>query len=101
MNLFMREFRLIPVVLFATMTLLALKIGGLIFSGGYILASPRIALANERPEPVARPDAKRSWGQDVCGFPALTGGVNSPPPGEKEGEGGKGDAAKPAAGAAP
>jgi flagellar motility protein MotE (MotC chaperone) len=35
---FARDFRLIPIVLFATISLLALKVSGLVFDGGYTLA---------------------------------------------------------------
>jgi flagellar motility protein MotE (MotC chaperone) len=98
MNRLLREFRLIPVVLFATVTLLALKIGGLITGGGYTLGTPRTAQAQVAP-------AKRSWAQDVLGFPEVTGSVDKPKPADANGTGkdangtGKGDAEKPAAAA--
>ena len=38
MTWFVREVRLIPVVLFATISLFALKVSGLVFDGGYTLA---------------------------------------------------------------
>jgi hypothetical protein len=38
MNRLARDFRLIPVVLFATISLLTLKVSGLVFDGGYTLA---------------------------------------------------------------
>jgi flagellar motility protein MotE (MotC chaperone) len=38
MTRFARDMRLIPIVLFATISLLALKISGLVFDGGYTLA---------------------------------------------------------------
>jgi flagellar motility protein MotE (MotC chaperone) len=95
MNLFMREFRLIPIVLFAAVTLLALKIGGLVVAGGYTLASPRAAQAEDaRTRPA---EIKRSWAQEVLGYPDLTGSVKKPEPAEKDA---KADA-KPVAAAAP
>jgi flagellar motility protein MotE (MotC chaperone) len=92
MNRFMREFRLVPVVLFATLSLLALKIGGLVTSGGYTLASPRPAQADDVP---ARPSDPRSWAQEIFGFPDITGSVEKPKPAEKDAAA-KGDAARPA-----
>jgi flagellar motility protein MotE (MotC chaperone) len=92
MNRLLREFRLIPVVLFATVTLLALKIGGLITGGGYTLGTPRTAQAQVAP-------GKRSWAQDVLGFPEVTGSVDKPKPADANGTA-KGDAEKPAAPAA-
>jgi flagellar motility protein MotE (MotC chaperone) len=93
MNTFLREFRLIPMVLFATATLLVLKLGGLILAGGYTLASPRKAQADEHIRTVAaRRDSGRSWAQDVLGYPDITGSVDKPP--EKDAGGGKGDAIK-------
>ena len=38
MNRVLRDVRLIPLVLFATISLLALKISGLVCDGGYTLA---------------------------------------------------------------
>ena len=75
MNRFMREFRLVPLVLFATVTLLVLKIAGLVMAGGYTFASPRPARADE-----ARPvKADRSWAQDVLGYPDITGSAHGAP----------------------
>jgi flagellar motility protein MotE (MotC chaperone) len=100
MNRFLREFRLVPVVMFATATLLALKIGGLLTSGGYTFASPRAAQAQD-----AGASGKRSWAMEMLGYPDMTGSVDKPKPAEKEGAPnangtGKGDAEKPAAAAA-
>ena len=61
MNRFMRELRLVPLVLFATASLLALKIGGLATSGGYMLASPRQAQANDLHQRLGA--GQRSWGR--------------------------------------
>jgi len=92
MNAFLRDFRLLPMVLFATAMLLVLKLGGLILAGGYTLASPRAAQADEQIRTVST-KRDRSWAQDVLGYPDITGSVDKPP--EKEANGGKGDAAKP------
>jgi flagellar motility protein MotE (MotC chaperone) len=96
MNGFMREFRLIPVVLFATVSLLTLKIGGLVASGGYTLATPRPAQANDVRARV--PEGKRSWAQEALGYPDLTGSVDKPAAADQNGNAaGKGDSTKPAA----
>src|SRR5207253_2215951 len=96
-NRFMREFRLLPVVLFATASLLALKVGGLVVSGGYTFTSQRPAQADGIPAP----DAARAFGEDPLGDPDVTGSVAAPKPAEKDAAAGrKGDAAKPAAAAA-
>jgi flagellar motility protein MotE (MotC chaperone) len=100
MNTFMREFRLIPVVLFATVSLLTLKIGGLVASGGYTLATPRPAQAND--VRVRASEGKRSWAQEALGYPDLTGSVDKPAAADQDGNAaGKGDPAKPAAAAEP
>ena len=91
MNAFLRDFRRLPMVLFATATLLVLKLGGLILAGGYTLASPRAAQADERVR-TAAVKRDRSWAQDVLGYPDITGSIDKPP--EKDASGGKGDAAK-------
>ena len=76
MNRLLREFRLVPILLFATMSLLALKVGGLVTSGGYTLASPRQAQAYDlRPQP---PLNGKSWAREVLGFPEVTGSVEKP-----------------------
>lgn len=101
MNRVLREFRLIPVVLFATATLLALKIGGLVTGGGYTFAAPRMAQAQDAVR--AAPAGKRSWAQDVLGYPSdVTGSVDKPKAADKDAGGtGKGDAEKAGAAAAP
>ena len=96
MNKFTREFRLIPVVLFATVSLLALKIGGLVASGGYTLATSRPAQANDLH--ARSPEGKRSWAQETLGYPDFTGSVDKPAAADQNGKGaGKGDPAQPAA----
>ena len=85
MNRFMRELRLVPLVLFATASLLALKVGGLATSGGYLLVSPRQAQANDvHQRPVA---GQRSWAQELFGYPDVTGSVEKPSGAAKDGNG--------------
>ena len=96
----MRDVRLIPIVLFATISLLALKISGLVFDGGYTFAErmqaryrtelqvtspdkipeyPRVVV----PDKQARLDAverKQAWAQEMFNFSAparndITGSV--------------------------
>ncbi len=85
MTRMLRDVRLIPIVLFATISLLALKVSGLVFDGGYTLAErmgaryntdaqvatrdsvaefPRVAAAG-RPN---KSGSKKSWAQDVFNF---------------------------------
>jgi flagellar motility protein MotE (MotC chaperone) len=85
---FAREFRLIPVVLLATISLFALKVSGLVFDGGYTLAErlqgrdktgltvttadsvpdyPKIVVADSQVMPDA-PASQRSWAQDMFNY---------------------------------
>jgi flagellar motility protein MotE (MotC chaperone) len=85
MTRMLRDVRLIPIVLFATISLLALKVSGLVFDGGYTLAErmgarynsdAQVANKDSVPEPprVAMTDrqdksrSKKSWAQDVFNF---------------------------------
>jgi flagellar motility protein MotE (MotC chaperone) len=54
-----REFRLIPLVVAAVGSLLALKTFGLLFDGGYTLGQPRVAMAQAIDEPVPEPESER------------------------------------------
>jgi flagellar motility protein MotE (MotC chaperone) len=103
MNRFLREFRLVPVVLFATAILLVLKLGGLLTSGGYTLASPRSAQAQDAAR--SGTPAKRSWAQEMLGYPDdTTGSVDKPKPADKDASANgaaKGDAEKSATAAPP
>ena len=80
-----RDVRLIPIVLFATVSLLALKVSGLVFDGGYTLAERM--QAHYRPElqitsPEGVPDyprivvsdkidgRKQAWAQEMFNFKA-------------------------------
>ncbi len=69
-----REFRLLPVVLFAAICLFTLKIIGIARDGGYTLAEPsetssmaRTAAA-EKNLPVSV-GAKQSWAQEMFNYP--------------------------------
>jgi len=88
---FARDFRLIPVVLLATICLFALKVSGLVFDGGYTLAErlqgrhktdmqittresvpdyPKITVANQQaalPAPAARA-SRQSWAQQMFNY---------------------------------
>jgi flagellar motility protein MotE (MotC chaperone) len=90
-----RDVRLIPIVLFATISLLALKISGLVFDGGYTLAErmqaryqtdlqatssesvpdyPRIVTADKQ----GKLDAvrqKQVWAQEMFNFNARSGDI--------------------------
>lgn len=85
---FARDFRLIPIVLFATVSLFALKVSGLVFDGGYTLAErmqgrhrteiipttaesvpayPKITIADRR-APAAPVESKQSWAQEMFNY---------------------------------
>ncbi len=85
---FARDFRLIPIVLLATISLFALKVSGLVFDGGYTLAErlesrtkpgltiaapesvpdyPKIIIAGNQPDPTA-PASRQSWAQQMFNF---------------------------------
>ena len=85
---FRRDFRLIPVVLLATISLFALKVSGLVFDGGYTLAErlqgrdktdmkvttrdsvpdyPKITVADEQGSPTT-PASKQSWAQQMFNY---------------------------------
>jgi flagellar motility protein MotE (MotC chaperone) len=104
------DFRLIPVVLVATVALLALKMLGLVFDGGYLFADLSGRSAEESditgsidapkrpdaapPELPPPPRAAPSWAQQMFNFPDVTGSVGAapaPPPGGAA----KGDRAAP------
>jgi flagellar motility protein MotE (MotC chaperone) len=99
---FVRDLRLIPIVLLATISLFALKTLGLVVDGRFTLgdtgrfagdADITGAIPGDRPGDGAVRPAKQSWAQQVLGFPDVTGSVGSS---EKKPEGG---AAAPAAAA--
>jgi flagellar motility protein MotE (MotC chaperone) len=93
MTRFIRDFRLIPVVLIATISLFALKSLGLVFDGGYLfdqtsgqtaediditgtIAKPKMPVATVQPRPTTTPP-KQSWAQEMFNFPDVTGSVDS------------------------
>jgi flagellar motility protein MotE (MotC chaperone) len=106
--------RLIPVVLFATASLLALKTASIVSGSGYIAGPQRAyataALSDDRhhppapsaaPHPAAvklaeakypeKPAGTRSWAQEMLGYPDITGSVSkpaTPPPSAPVAEGG-------------
>lgn len=81
MKWILRDMRIVPVVIVATGALLVLKFLGLVLEGGYTFAgsgrddAPRMVAA----APVdAKAAPKRSWAQEVLGFPDVTGSVPAP-----------------------
>lgn len=101
---YLRDFRLVPIVLAAVGALFVLKTTGIITAGGYTLGaghlarSDRLALeaanaaANERlraspPTQQARVEEpaapRRSWAQDVFNYPDVTGSVGAAKPDAK------------------
>jgi flagellar motility protein MotE (MotC chaperone) len=88
MNRLARDVRLIPIVLFATISLLALKVSGLVFDGGYTLAEriqakyrgdlkivsrdsvpdqPKIVLTETYRKPGAA-GSRQPWAEEMFGF---------------------------------
>jgi flagellar motility protein MotE (MotC chaperone) len=102
MNRLFRELRLIPVVLFATACLLALKVIGLVVDGGYTLANSDDGFSVSRSaaaadsvavEEIAAAQPKVPWAREMFGFGDVTGSIASKPaekpaakPGEEGGE---------------
>ena len=91
---FARDFRLIPVVLLATICLFALKVSGLVFDGGYTLAErlqgrdkigmqittresvpdyPKIVIADGKIPPAAAP--KQPWAREMFNFGGDAGDI--------------------------
>ncbi|HEY1474457.1 MAG TPA: flagellar protein FlbB [Pseudolabrys sp.] len=93
---FARDFRLIPVVLLATISLFALKVSGLVFDGGYTLADrlqgldkkglkitsresvpdyPKIVVADEQAPPAPQ-EPRQSWAREMFNYGGdITGSV--------------------------
>ena len=89
-----RDVRLMPIVLFATISLLALKVSGLIFDGGYTLAERMQSQFSASDRPLAVPDgvpdvpkpvvdrrdkanlagSKNSWAQEMFNYKDGRGG---------------------------
>ena len=100
MTRFARDLRLIPIVLFATVSLFALKVSGLVFDGGYTLAErlqakykgdlkitapenvpdrPKVIFTETYSKPGAA-EPKQSWAQEMFRFNAgseVTGSVGA------------------------
>src|SRR6478609_2501311 len=95
MTRFARDIRLVPIVLFATISLLALKVSGLVFDGGYTLAErmqahyktelqvtspesvpeyPRIVMADKQGKPGAAAP-KQPWAQEMFNFNTSRGDI--------------------------
>src|SRR6476660_7846170 len=90
MSRVLRDVRLIPIVLLATISLFALKVSGLVFDGGYTLAErlqnrdsaelkvttaetvpqyPKIVIADQgAPKPQSRAAAVGPWAQEIFNF---------------------------------
>ncbi len=106
---FVREFRLIPVVLLAAVCLFGLKVIGLVLDGGFTLADLDFS---SPPPPVATRDApahkgdalnsparaRASWAQEMFNYPDVTGSIDAdrkpaaPSPGVKMAESKPGEA---------
>jgi len=88
MTRFLREFRLIPVVLFATVCLLGLKVVGLLLDGGYTLSDFDFSSGPRRASPAetATPRAKPSWAQQMFSFPDTTSSITADKKPEKAAE---------------
>jgi flagellar motility protein MotE (MotC chaperone) len=82
----LRHFRLLPIVLFAIVSLFALKAVGLLIDGHYMLGDPANpdetdvtgAIAAPAGMPAGRggkPTAVQSWAQQMFSFPDVTGAV--------------------------
>jgi flagellar motility protein MotE (MotC chaperone) len=85
---FVRELRLIPVVLLATVCLAALKLAGLLLDGGYlfkdsnldrvdrpihIIHDPATGTATVADNTIVLPQGGPSWAQEMLGYPDITG----------------------------
>jgi flagellar motility protein MotE (MotC chaperone) len=98
-----RELRLIPVVLFATVCLLALKVLGIVVDGRYTLAdldfpasapggANRPGAAPEWPavgataEPGSPPRAQKPWATEMFNYPDVTGSIAAQLQAEKNAE---------------
>jgi flagellar motility protein MotE (MotC chaperone) len=97
-----RDFRLLPVVLVATISLFALKTFGLVFDGGFTLgerlgsdstltvttvpvAANKELRSPSQPLDIGKPlPPRRSWMQEVYNYPDITGSVAASKPAEKK-----------------
>ena len=85
----LRDFRLVPIVLFATITLFVLKTMGLLIDGRYALGEGDSAditgtmpgaPAAKAPPPNAASNSKQSWAQQVFNYPDVTGAAGDSKP---------------------
>jgi flagellar motility protein MotE (MotC chaperone) len=97
---FVRDFRLIPVVMLAAVCLLGLKILGIALDGGFTLAdldfSSAPAPAADRAaspaslkgdaQPAAQPTKPKSWAQEMLNYPDVTGSIDARPNDKKPAE---------------
>src|SRR5262249_5369055 len=108
---FVRDFRLIPVVLLASVCLLGLKILGIALEGGFTLAdldfssAPGPAASSDAaPSPTAQPAAQppkpQSWAQEMFNYPDVTGSIDSKPNDAKPNDAKPSEAAPPSVKAA-
>jgi flagellar motility protein MotE (MotC chaperone) len=87
----LRSLRLVPIVLFATISLFALKAIGLLIDGRYLLGDPALRSIDDAdvtgaiapgpagsPAPGGKPSHAQSWAQQMFGFPDITGTVGEP-----------------------
>ena len=93
---FVRDFRLIPVVLLAAVCLFGLKVLGLVLDGGFTLADldfsrPPPPAVRTDPRPAPKGDAlapgqrsKASWAQEMFNYPDVTGSVGADKPGDRK-----------------
>ena len=79
---FVRELRLIPIVLMASACLLVLKTVGLLLDGGYIIAGDDAGKGDDRsPDRLGsrrtcrNVSSRQSWAQEMFNFPDVTGSV--------------------------
>src|SRR5262245_30752296 len=79
MTQFLREFRVLPVLLVAITLLFALKTARLLLDGGYILGDVSFASGESDPGRTfaARAPKERSWAQEVLNFPDRTGAIDA------------------------
>jgi flagellar motility protein MotE (MotC chaperone) len=96
---FVRDFRLIPVVILAAVCLLGLKILGIVLDGGFTLAdldfssAPAPAADSAVPvspkgdaQPATQPTKPQSWAQEMFNYPDVTGSIDAKPNDKKPGE---------------
>jgi flagellar motility protein MotE (MotC chaperone) len=94
----LRDFRLVPIVLFATISLFALKTIGLLIDGSYTLGDsadvtgtiPGTGKAPPKPndakrnEPKPNDSPRHSWAQQMFNYPDVTGAVGDSKPVEQK-----------------